>query len=190
MAPPRQGGPGSGPARPVPGTAGRLPPRSRAAAVQPALHGLDQALVEAGVPSGRDQLPRAGQVSGREGMSDGLGDIPVILVPLRGAAVKQGREPWFGPVKLVSQELAEQLVVSVPTGAWCPGGPGTGWLAPSPPRCAGIRCRRSPRRTAARTTGRAPKSAAGTSGPPPAGRPAPRPGGSPRSGGRRRRRPG
>ncbi len=47
-------------------------------------------------------------------MTDCLGEIPVRLMPLPRAAVKDSGKPWLGPVKLMTQQVAKQMVIPVP----------------------------------------------------------------------------
>src|SRR5580693_7909738 len=66
------------------------------------------------MPPRHDQLPGLVQIASRDRMTDCLSEIPVRLMPGPSAAVKDGGEPWLGPVKLVTQQVTKQMVIPVP----------------------------------------------------------------------------
>src|SRR5580693_8073960 len=66
------------------------------------------------MPPRHDQLPGLVQIASRDRMTDCLSEIPVRLMPRPRAAVKDGGEPWLGPVKLVTQQVTKQMVIPVP----------------------------------------------------------------------------
>ena len=109
---------------------------------------------------------------------------PCVGVPLAGGTVQAGDPVGVLGSEPGAQRVGEQVVVAVPAGAGRRAGPGTGCPARGTPASAARRCGRSPRRTAGRSSGPAPRCRAGTGARRRAGgRAPPRPGSPGRTGG-------